>query len=106
MSKDKGRAIFGLKKITTSQLLRASRFEIGQLKSYIQELEHKISVLEDERNTWLSLTDKEKGSAIVFQKEYRELRKRVETLTASRRKLKKDYDELLSKFLYLKNEKV
>ena len=36
MSKDKGRPIFGLEKIETIDLLRASRFEVGQLKSYIQ----------------------------------------------------------------------
>lgn len=106
MSKDKGRPIFGLEKIKTIDLLRESRFEVGQLKSYIQELEHKISVLEGERNSWLSFNKKErreKRNKLFKQQEYKELNKRLEELTVKNKKLKKDYDLLLSKFFNLKN---
>ena len=105
MSKDKGRPIFGLEKIKTIDLLRESRFEVGQLKSYIQELEHKISVLEGERNSWLSFNKKErreKRNKLFKQQEYKELNKRLEELTVKNKKLKKDYDLLLSKFFNLK----
>ena len=106
MSKDKGKPIFGLKKVTTKELLRASHFEVGQLKSYIQELEHKICVLEGERNSWLSLDKKErkkKRNELFQQQEYKELSKKLEELTAKNKKLKNDYDLLLSKFFNLKN---
>ena len=106
MSKDKGKPIFGLKKIKTTDLLRASRFEVSQLKSYIQVLEHKIVVLEKERNCWLSLDKKErkeKRNELFQQQEYKELSKKLEELTVKYKKLKNDYDVLLSKFIYLKN---
>ena len=106
MSKDKGRPIFGLEKIKTIDLLRASRFEVGQLKSYIQELEHKISVLEKERNNWLSLDKKErkkKRNELFKQQEYKELKKKLEELTIKNKKLKNDYEILFSRFINLKN---
>ncbi len=40
---DKTKPIFGLSKIPDKELLRYSRIEVGQLKSYIEELEWKIS---------------------------------------------------------------
>lgn len=40
---DKTKPIFGLMKIPDKELLRYSRIEVGQLKSYIQELEWEIS---------------------------------------------------------------
>lgn len=40
---DKNKPIFGLSKIPDKELLRYSRMEVGQLKSYIEELEWKIS---------------------------------------------------------------
>lgn len=40
---DKTKSIFGLAKIPDKELLRHSRVEVGQLKSYIEELEWKIS---------------------------------------------------------------
>lgn len=106
MSKDKGKPIFGLKKVATKELLRASRFEVGQLKSYIQELEHKISVLEVERNSWLSLDKKErreKRNELFKQQEYKELNKKLEELTIKNKKLKNDYEILFSRFINLKN---
>lgn len=40
---DKTKPIFRLMKIPDKELLRYSRIEVGQLKSYIQELEWEIS---------------------------------------------------------------
>lgn len=40
---DKTKPTFGLAKIPDKELLRFSRIEVGQLKSYIQELEWEIS---------------------------------------------------------------
>ena len=40
---DKSRELFGLMKIPDKELLRYSRIEVGQLKSYVQELEYKLS---------------------------------------------------------------
>lgn len=38
---DKTKPMFGLAKIPDKELLRYSRMEVGQLKSYIEELEWK-----------------------------------------------------------------
>lgn len=43
---DKGKPIFGLEKLPASILLKASRQECGELKSYIDELEDKVALLE------------------------------------------------------------
>lgn len=40
---DKTKEKFGLMKIPDKELLRYSRIEVGQLKSYVQELEYKLS---------------------------------------------------------------
>lgn len=40
---DKTKPLFGLAKIPDKELLRYSRIEVGQLKSYIEELEWEIS---------------------------------------------------------------
>ena len=40
---DKTKPMFGLYKIPDKELLRYSRVEVGQLKSYIEELEWEIS---------------------------------------------------------------
>lgn len=40
---DKTKPLFGLSKIPDKELLRYSRIEVGQLKSYIEELEWEIS---------------------------------------------------------------
>lgn len=40
---DKTKSIFGLAKVPDKELLRHSRIEIGQLKSYIEELEWEIA---------------------------------------------------------------
>lgn len=39
---NKDKPIFGLAKIPDRELLRYSRVEVGQLKSYIQELEYNL----------------------------------------------------------------
>lgn len=52
---DKSKPIFGLDKIPEVELLRYSRIECGQLKSYIQELEYEL----EQRNKEIeSLKDK------------------------------------------------
>lgn len=40
---DKTKPMFGLAKMPDKELLRYSRMEVGQLKSYIEELEWEIS---------------------------------------------------------------
>ena len=40
---DKIKPMFGLSKIPDKELLRYSRMEVGQLKSYIEELEWEIT---------------------------------------------------------------
>ena len=42
--------IYGLEKVPTAALLHLSRVEVGQLKSYIQELEEQIQELKDEND--------------------------------------------------------
>lgn len=45
MGKDKGKPIFGLEKLTTEDLLKFSRQEIGKLSAYIDELKYDIKNL-------------------------------------------------------------
>ena len=41
---DKSKEVFGLMKIPDRELLKYSRIEVGKLKSYVQELEYKLSL--------------------------------------------------------------
>ena len=50
MGKDKGKPIFGLEKISTEELLKFSRQEVGKLNSYIDELKYDIKNLKKENN--------------------------------------------------------
>ena len=50
MGKDKGKPIFGLEKLTTEELLRFSRQEVGKLSAYIDELKYDIGNLKKENN--------------------------------------------------------
>lgn len=50
MGKDKGKPIFGLEKISTEELLKFSRQEVGKLNSYIDELKYDIKNLKKEIN--------------------------------------------------------
>lgn len=43
-SMDKSKEVFGLMKIPDRELLKYSRIEVGKLKSYVQELEYKLSL--------------------------------------------------------------
>lgn len=52
---DKSKEVFGLMKIPDKELLRYSRIEVGKLKSYVQELEYKLSL----RNKEISKLKKE-----------------------------------------------
>lgn len=50
MAKYKDKPIFGLKKLTTEELLKFSRQEVGKLSAYIDELKYDIKNLKKENN--------------------------------------------------------
>lgn len=45
---DKGKPIFGLKKLPIEALLKASRLEVGKLEAYVDELEYEKGRLKEQ----------------------------------------------------------
>lgn len=45
---DKGKPIFGLKKLPIEALLKASRLEVGKLEAYVDELEDEKNHLKEQ----------------------------------------------------------
>lgn len=108
MSQDKTKSIFGLDKIPDSELLKRANFEIGTLKSYIDELIHERHNLKKELFELRKLNPDEYQAA---RKEYMQaklgnlLNAQITDLKRELKKLKKDYEVLLNRYLVLKGEK-
>ena len=100
-NKDKTKPIFGLDKIPDSVLLKMALVENGKLKAYIDELEYEIKELRKRMaDPSLALSDKERNQVLKEtrkEKLYMELRAINKSLWERYKKLKKRYDELLSK---------
>lgn len=108
MKSNKGKSIFGLKKIEDADLLRLANIEIGKLKSYIDELIYDQHLLKKELFELKSLPLDELK---VAKKEYlnSKLEKQrsiqIQTLESKLKKLKKEYDNLFARYVLLKEEK-
>lgn len=107
---DKGKSIYGLDKIPTEKLLKASRIEVGELKSYIDELLYDKEVLNKEINQ-LKLENQKLRS--LNKKELKEIKqqdyikKKDEEITNLKSKLAKlsvKYDTLFSQSLIYQKE--
>lgn len=105
MGKDKGKPIFGLEKISTEELLKFSRQEVGKLSAYIDELKYDIKNLKKENNRLMSenrdlrnLSKKErerlKTNEYIKTKNEELLKLKVQL-----NKLRKKYDNLLAQSL-------
>lgn len=105
MGKDKGKPIFGLEKISTEELLKFSRQEVGKLSAYVDELKYDIKNLKKENNRLMSenrdlrnLSKKErerlKTNEYIKTKNEELLKLKVQL-----NKLRKKYDNLLAQSL-------
>lgn len=108
MKSNKGKPIFKLKKIEDADLLRLANIEIGKLKSYIDELIYDQNILKKEL---LELKSLPLDELRLVKKEYlnSKLEKQriiqIQTLESKLKKLKKEYDNLFTKYVLLKEEK-
>jgi predicted RNase H-like nuclease (RuvC/YqgF family) len=107
---DKGKSIYGLDKIPTEKLLKASRIEVGELKSYIDELLYDKEVLNNEINQ-LKLENKKLRS--LNKKELKEIKQQdyikkkdeeIKDLKSKLAKLSVKYDALFSQSLIYQKE--
>lgn len=106
MGKDKSRPIFGLGKIPEKELLRLSRVEVGQLKSYIDELEDENEKLSNELSSIKSLSRQERKELkerYYQQALWAELEIKNNTLTTENAKLKKQVERLFAELVKIRN---
>lgn len=104
MSKDKGKAIFGLEKIPTKALLKMSIIEIGKLKSYIDELEYENNKLRKKLDNITSLSSQEQKALrkeLMKEKLYKEQAKELKDSRIKVNTLKRDLEREMCKRLQL-----
>lgn len=82
-------------KIPVEYLLKRSRQEVGELTSYIQELEHELSKLR-QKIAENKLVNKEVAREIKKEERYRELINRIKRL----QKLSHDYKLAIDRLIY------
>lgn len=107
MGKDKGRPIFGLGKIPEKELLKMSRIEVGQLKSYIDELEDTNKKLSAELSSIRSLNRQERRALREkFYKDelWNELKIRNDVLTTENKHLKRRVERLFAEIVRLRKD--
>lgn len=88
-------------KIPVEYLLKYSRQEVGQLKSYIQELEYKINKLNQELN---NIKNSGKQAKVEARKEqlYNNLRSQISALQSKNTEYKKKYKEVVCELVKYK----
>ena len=105
MGKDKGKPIFGLEKLTTEELLRFSRQEVGKLSAYIDELKYDIKNLKKENN---QLRSENRDLRNLSKKERERLKtdeyiktknEEILALKSQLNKIRKKYDNLFAQSL-------
>ena len=89
---------FETSKIPIEVLYRESRKEIGQLNSYVIELEYTIKQKDDEINRLKKLTDIERKE-VKLNSYYQEQNKKIRVLELKVRDYKKDIDKYLTELL-------
>lgn len=110
--RDMSVSIFGLEKIPAEPLLKLAFEEIGELESYIEELEEKVRLLEKERmDSWKeekkALVHEVKTEAFLLAKRnqyYSKLEARLVKASEHVRRLIDSRNELLKEILTLKEQ--
>lgn len=108
---DKGNPIHGLEKIPDSELLKISQQEVGQWKSYAQELEDKVTELERklaEKEESYKLTEEDKRAVTMKLREdeiWNNTKAQVKSLQESIKKVEKTNKEYIARICQLSQEK-
>lgn len=98
----KMRSRYGLFKLPAEVLLKSRNQEVGELKSYIQELEHDISTLKKEKETKPQMTPEEQHEAckeVKSEEMYRNIKQQNKRLRGMVNDLRKDKNDLLQKVM-------
>ena len=109
--KDKGNPIHGLEKIPDSELLKISQQEVGQWKSYAQELEDKVTELERklaEKEEAYKLTEEDKRAVTMKLREdeiWNNTKAQVKSLQERIKKVEKTNKEYISRICKLSQER-
>lgn len=105
---DKGKPIFGLKKIPKNELLKLANIEIGKLRAYIDELEFECENLRKDLADWRKMSESEKSQArqAYYTKNILEKQRKqqIENLELKNKKLKREYDTLFHQYVILRKE--
>jgi hypothetical protein len=108
---DKGNPIHGLEKIPDSELLKISQQEVGQWKSYAQELEDKVTELERklaEKEESYKLTEEDKRAVTMKLREdeiWNNTKAQVKSLQERIKKVEKTNKEYIARICQLSQEK-
>lgn len=109
--KGKGNPIHGLEKIPDSELLKISQQEVGQWKSYAQELEDKVTELERklaEKEEAYKLTEEDKRAVTMKLREdeiWNNTKAQVKSLQERIKKVEKTNKEYISRICKMSQEK-
>lgn len=109
---DKGNPIHGLEKIPDAELLKLSQRELGQWKSYAQELEDKVTELEkklDEKQEAYQLTEEDKRAVTMKLREdeiWNNTKAQVASLQARIKKVEKTNKEYISRICHLSQGRI
>jgi hypothetical protein len=108
---NKGNPIHGLEKIPDSELLKISQQEVGQWKSYAQELEDKVTELElklAEKEEAYKLTEEDKRAVTMKLREdeiWNNTKAQVKSLQERIKKVEKTNKEYIARICQLSQEK-
>lgn len=108
---DKGNPIHGLEKIPDSELLKISQQEVGQWKSYAQELEDKVTELERklaEKEEAYKLTEEDKRAVTMKLREdeiWNNTKAQVKSLQERIKKAEKTNKEYIARICQLSQER-
>lgn len=108
---NKGNPIHGLEKIPDSELLKISQQEVGQWKSYAQELEDKVTELERklaDKEEAYKLTEEDKRAVTMKLREdeiWNNTKAQVKSLQERIKKVEKTNKEYISRICQLSQEK-
>ena len=94
----KMRSRYGLLKLPTEVLLKRRNQEVGELKSYVQELEHDISILKKEKSQ-MTGEEREICKEVKSEEMYRNIKQQNKRLRGMVKDLRKDRDNLLQKVM-------
>lgn len=109
---DKGNPIHGLEKIPDAELLKISQRELGEWKSYAQELEDKVTELEkklDEKEEAYKLTEEDKRAVTMKLREdeiWNNTKAQVASLQARIKKVEKTNKDYIARICQLSQGRI